>query len=160
MKMIYLAYGSNLNKDQMSIRCPDAKPLGKFFLPNWRLVFKGVADIEKAEGFQVPVGAWELTDRCEKALDRYEGYPTLYGKQYFRDGKKRFMSYTMNRSGYSRPPQQYYFSIMQGYNDFGLPKDYLDKAVEHSLQNDNSEGHIPRRFRNTELVSINDILSP
>ena len=44
---LYGAYGSNLNLKQMHIRCPNAKPVCSFYLENFNLVFKGVADLEK-----------------------------------------------------------------------------------------------------------------
>ena len=75
---LYLAYGSNLNVKQMEIRCPRAKIMGSFLLPNYKLVFRGVADIEESEGDYCPVGLWKITRKCLGALDRYEGYPTLY----------------------------------------------------------------------------------
>ena len=31
---LYLAYGSNLNKEQMAYRCPDAVPVGISRIPN------------------------------------------------------------------------------------------------------------------------------
>ena len=40
-KRFYLAYGSNLNKNQMRYRCPDAKVVGVASLIGWRLLFKG-----------------------------------------------------------------------------------------------------------------------
>ena len=42
--MYYLAYGMNTNRDAMAARCPNAKPMGGFYLPNHRLIFRGVAD--------------------------------------------------------------------------------------------------------------------
>ena len=78
----YIAYGSNMNIEQMSRRCPNAKPIGKTVLKNYKLVFKGVADIEKSESEEVPIVVWEITKECEKALDIYEGYPRLYRKEY------------------------------------------------------------------------------
>ena len=42
---LYLAYGSNLNKRQMAVRCPDAKPVGAAMIYGWELCFRGVADI-------------------------------------------------------------------------------------------------------------------
>ena len=44
---LYAAYGSNLNKAQMQKRCPKSKPFGAIVLDEFRLVFKGVADMEK-----------------------------------------------------------------------------------------------------------------
>ena len=40
-KRYYLAYGSNLNIDQMAWRCPDAVPLGTAEIPNYRILFRG-----------------------------------------------------------------------------------------------------------------------
>ena len=53
--MLYIAYGSNMNRDQMSVRCPHAKPLGAYYLDGWRLVFRGVADIIKDKDARVPI---------------------------------------------------------------------------------------------------------
>jgi hypothetical protein len=79
---LYFAYGSNLNLTQMAQRCPDARQLGATYIPNWRLVFRGVADIEPTRSNDVllPVGVWEITKRCEEQLDIYEGFPHLYRK--------------------------------------------------------------------------------
>ncbi len=39
-RRLYVAYGSNLNLEQMAIRCPTAKVEGAIMLRNWRLAFK------------------------------------------------------------------------------------------------------------------------
>ena len=68
MGKLYFSYGSNLNVSQMASRCPNAIQLGSTYLPNWRLVFRGVADIEPSRNVDdlLPVGVWEITDECEK----------------------------------------------------------------------------------------------
>ena len=74
MSKLYFAYGSNLNKSQMALRSPTAKALGSAYFPNWRLVFRGVADIEHGdEQDLLPVGIWRIEEADEAALDRYEG---------------------------------------------------------------------------------------
>ena len=40
----YLAYGSNLNLNQMNFRCHYSKPIDKIILKDYRLVYKGSAD--------------------------------------------------------------------------------------------------------------------
>ena len=85
-KRYYMAYGSNLNVQQMQWRCPDAKVVGKGELKGWRLLFKGsktgsYLTIERCEGYSVPVAVWEVTEQDEIALDRYEGFPTFYYKE-------------------------------------------------------------------------------
>ena len=41
MKRYYLAYGSNLNLQQMALRCPMAKPVGTAVIRDYELLFKG-----------------------------------------------------------------------------------------------------------------------
>ena len=141
--MLYFAYGSNLHKDQMSRRCPAAEPLGKLIMPNTRLVFRGVADVVRADGVDCPGGIWRITAECERALDRYEGfrpeYPDggMYSKEYVEldglpDGEAEIMLYTMNSIGIYPPSAWYFDTLKQGYRDFGLPQAPLRAALEHS----------------------------
>ena len=39
-KRYYIAYGSNLNVQQMRMRCPNASILGTAVLKDWELLFK------------------------------------------------------------------------------------------------------------------------
>ena len=64
MSKLYIAYGSNLNKDQMKLRCPNAEPLDELILKGWKLVFKGVADIIQDEKSEVPIGIYKITEQC------------------------------------------------------------------------------------------------
>ena len=81
MSKKYIAYGSNLSVEQMAFRCPEAKIIGMAAIQNWKLVFRTHATIEPAVGRVVPVLIWEITDRDEKNLDLYEGFPSYYFKQ-------------------------------------------------------------------------------
>ena len=85
MKRYYIAYGSNLNVQQMRWRCPGARIIGTAELQDYRLLFKGsktgsYLTVEPEKGCTVPVAVWEVTDQDELALDRYEGYPSFYYK--------------------------------------------------------------------------------
>ena len=71
--MYYLAYGMNTNKEAMAVRCPKAKPMGGFYLPNYRLIFRGVADFRADADAILPVVLWEITEDCLKSLDALEG---------------------------------------------------------------------------------------
>ena len=146
--MIYFAYGANLNIDNMKSRCPSAIPLCKLQLPDYRLVFRGVADIEPCKDQVVEGMLWHITDRCEDSLDIFEGFPHLYRKKQFvvqlhqPELKDTFgdvvdvMFYTMNRSGYGSPSYGYYETIKQGYKDCQLDVQKLEEAVDHSLSLD------------------------
>ena len=137
---IYGAYGSNMNLMQMGLRCPNAKVIGKGTLKNYRLTFrgigKGVANIEKMQGSSVPIVLWEITAKCEKALDIYEGYPRLYVKRDVKvitdEGAVTAMVYVMAKEYEKLPaePSGYYLdTIWQGYINNKIPLLKLKQAV-------------------------------
>tara|TARA_R100000655_G_scaffold108709_3_gene161247 strand:- start:918 stop:1346 length:429 start_codon:yes stop_codon:yes gene_type:complete len=130
----YFAYGSNLNHDHMKFRCPDSKFVGTMTLSGWELVFRSVADISENKDKEVKGGLYSITEKCEAALDIYEGFPHLYNKGYMNvnlDGKeKEVMTYIMNDRSYLYGPSKSYLeTIVQGYLDCKLPLDQLENAV-------------------------------
>lgn len=137
MKKLYLAYGSNINLEQMAYRCPDSKVITKGMISDYELQFKRVATIEPKEGSEVPVLIWELGEQDELSLDRYEGFPHLYRKEdvevEINGETQKCMAYVMNRGEISPPSKQYFECILQGYMENGLDTNYLIKALEHSL---------------------------
>ena len=126
----------------MSIRCPDAWPLGSFNLIGWKLVFRNVADIERCDNSSVPIGVWRITESCEEALDVYEGYPSLYGKEFLniegiKDvfGSSQLMIYTMNdQNRIGNPSPSYYETIQNGYDDFGIDPSPLVSAKHETSE--------------------------
>ena len=141
MSRIYLAYGSNMNLEQMDYRCPDAKLLGTAVLDGYRLMFRRkrrpVATIEKEAGCSVPVVLWEITEDCEESLDEYEGYPFLYTKTDIRlpfNGRMiTAMAYVMTPCHeLGAPHEDYYQTILKGYRDNNLDPEPLDEAVRWS----------------------------
>ena len=75
-KRYYIAYGSNLNVNQMRWRCPGARIIGTSELQDFRLMFKGsktgsYLTVEPEKGSKVPVAVWVVTAEDELALDRY-----------------------------------------------------------------------------------------
>ena len=62
--MFYAAYGSNLNKSQMEKRCPKSKAIGSKVLKNWKLCFRGVADIVPDPGASVMLGIYLISKVC------------------------------------------------------------------------------------------------
>ena len=127
--MYYLAYGMNTNREAMANRCPKAKPMGGFYLPNHRLVFRGVADFRKDVDMVLPVVLWEITHDCLRALDALEGYPHLYDRRKINGD---WLIYDMNGDkGDIREPSLYYYDMIeQGYRDFGLDDWYLRAALK------------------------------
>ena len=127
--MLYLAYGMNTNQEAMASGCPKAKPLGGFYLPNHRLVFRGYADFEQNSNYILPVVMWEITDDCLKELNKLEDYPRLYNRTKINE--RRFWIYNMNdQSGTKSPSDDYYRMIEQGYKDFALDE-YQLRVARH-----------------------------
>ena len=126
MTELYFAYGSNLHKEQMQKRCPDSRPIAMATLKGFELVFRGVADIVPKKGEFVAGALYEVSAKDKAALDRYEGYPTLYTRFTF-PVKVKGLPHThafvyIMTGGVLRPPTVHYWNtIRQGYIDWGWP---------------------------------------
>lgn len=136
-KQLYIAYGSNINLEQMAYRCPHSKVLGTAEIKDYELEFRGVATIVPNKGARVPVLIWELDERDLPTLNKYEGYPSFYRQEkmsFELNGKAcTGMAYLMNYGELSPPSQMYYNTILQGYRENGLDESYLITALENSL---------------------------
>lgn len=132
--MYYFAYASNLNQKQMRERCPDSKPEFIATLPNYKLVFVGwsrqwrggKASIRPFRGEKVPGAVYDISEQCLRQLDRYEGYPDVYGRfkvTVFNEDGEPIQAITYIKAGRSEetPPSAEYLSIIQqGYRDWGI----------------------------------------
>src|SRR5262245_49397714 len=78
---LYFAYGSNLNRAAMARRCPESRPVASGVLEGWQLTFQGVADVEPNQLARTYGALWKITGADLERLDRYEGYPALYGRK-------------------------------------------------------------------------------
>lgn len=148
-RKLYLAYGSNLDRQQMAHRCPTAKVVGTGIIKDYRLMFKGsktgsYLTIEPAKGFEVPVAVWSVTPLDEKNLDFYEGYPRFYYKTDMRIAVRDFEScevhkrtafvYIMHEDHQlGRPSRGYMEVCTNGYEDFGFDYKILKEAYKYSI---------------------------
>ena len=141
---LYIAYGSNLNLEQMSHRCPTAKVAGKSELKEYELLFRGgrrgaVATVEPKEGSFAPVLLWKIREADEAALDRYEGYPHFYDKQMMEvelNGKPVLaMIYVMTPGHqYGIPSDCYADTILEGYEAAGFDPQILKDAIANAYE--------------------------
>ena len=142
-RRLYVAYGSNLNLEQMKYRCPTAKLIGTGAIENCELQFKGFptgafATIGQKPGASVPVGVFDIQPMDERSLDRYEGYPSHYFKktvpvQMANGDKVNAMVYIMNpKMKFGMPSTNYYCVVHQGYKDCGLDTQVMNEALQKS----------------------------
>ncbi len=146
-KNLNIAYGSNLNLEQMARRCPTAKVYGKAMLKGYRLLFKGTpgnayATVEATRGGRVPVLVWELQPEDEDALDFYEGFPNFYFKKdlsvVLDSGEKvTAMVYIMGskikeRIHLNLPSRSYLRIVEAGYHSSGFDTGYIEAALKES----------------------------
>lgn len=130
----YVAYGSNLNKKQMLERCPDAECICSSILEKYKLKFNLYLTVEPDENRNVPVRIWKISRDDERKLDRYEGYPRIYRKEYVEVNvngiKRRCLIYIMNYIGgrmNCKPTLEYLKRCKIGYKDFGFDPMELEK---------------------------------
>ncbi|MDP2920433.1 MAG: gamma-glutamylcyclotransferase family protein [Dehalococcoidia bacterium] len=132
--MDYFAYGSNLDKQQMRQRCPDAKPRFSVVLPHYKLAFTGwsrewkggTATIKPVRGEKVAGAVYDIPEKDLQRLNRYEDYPTTYNRVNVLvltdDGQaiKAFTYVKRNPGDESKPSPEYLAVIRQGYRDWGI----------------------------------------
>jgi len=141
---LYVAYGSNINLEQMAFRCPNSEVVGTAMLQGYELQFKRVATIEKSSDAQTPVLIWKLPKEDENVLDRFEDFPSLYRKEQVylevNGQEQKAMVYIMNGNHpLAEPSMGYYECIQQGYIENGMDLSYLERALEQSQDLDETE---------------------
>ena len=134
--MLYFAYGSNLNHEQMRERCKNPQYIKNIFLEGYKLSFctinrnYGAANIVKKLDSKVPGGIWKISANDEKELDYYEGFPIKYTKDFFKLNGEKVMFYIIKRQYSFKPPQKWYVDIInQGYMDCKIDREYLIKRL-------------------------------
>ncbi len=137
---LYFAYGSNLHAAQMAKRCADSKRIGRAVLVGHRLDFTrrsgdwkgGVADIVPNPGHEVWGLLYQISDADLCSLDRYEGYPTLYGRmqvQVHKDGDPiaNVLTYfVQKKQPFVAPHPDYLEIIRTAAREHLFPREYRD----------------------------------
>lgn len=122
---LYFAYGSNMDKEQMSERCPSAILIGTAMLADYRLAFTiyspkrkcGCADIVRSAGDKVYGILYQITDADMNALDDFEGHPVHYRRITVRvdsqDVKVDAYSYEVVNKEEGLVPSAHYLGLLQ-----------------------------------------------
>jgi len=134
MPIYYFAYASNMNRKQMTERCPEAKARALATLPNFKLVFTGysrlrkgaVATIRGSQRDKVIGAVYEISEAGLRKLDKHENYPVDYKHldvRVFTDGDETFDAVTYIKARQEeegKPSPEYLGGIQQGYRDWGI----------------------------------------
>ena len=139
--MLYAAYGSNMNLNQMKYRCPNSGVVGNGIVSGYELVFNVHADIIKSDDSYVPVVVWNIDDDDWDSLDAYEGYPDYYIKDTVsvtmdNGDVYKAVAYMMgdNAKGVYPPNQSYFDCIIEGYEQNNIDdKKCLYEALDYSI---------------------------
>jgi len=151
--MYYIAYGSNLNMEQMDFRCPTAVPVGSGSIRGYQLNFRGsktgsYLTIDPCEGGEVPVGIWKIENEDLDSLDQYEGYPRFYDRKVievdctgFKTKRKRKVkAYVYIMTGnrpIGVPSTRYLNTCFVGCCEFGLDTFPITEAYIRAFENNN-----------------------
>lgn len=134
--MLYAAYGSNLDPQQMAKRCPHSPLRGVGWLPGWRITFGGdgwdgpLPTLAEEAGSQVFVGLYDVTEADEKTLDSWESADSgLYRKLRLRvstlSGEDPAWVYVLNDFEGGTPSARTLGLLADAAEAAGAPADYL-----------------------------------
>jgi gamma-glutamylcyclotransferase len=144
--MLYFAYGSNLNWQQMQGRCPSARFVGVALFADHKLAFTresvnrgcGVADAVRERGWKIWGVVYEIDDLDVGKLDVSEGYrPGREKNSYWRreclvllDGDEQRPLTVCSYFGDSQsnpplPNSEYKQLIVSGARHWRLPEEYV-----------------------------------
>jgi gamma-glutamylcyclotransferase (GGCT)/AIG2-like uncharacterized protein YtfP len=133
---LMFSYGANTELGAMKRRAPSATSLGAATLEGFEFEFRLHADVVEHDGCEVQGVLWSVTAADEKALDRFEGFPTYYVKRtvtvLWQGRKVRAFVYVM-ADGVERwrtmPSDGYVAGIRRGYAQHGVDTMQVDIAL-------------------------------
>ena len=152
---IYAAYGSNMDPEQMLMRCPHSPMAGTGWLEGWRLTFSGgdigwegaLATVVEDPGSRVFVVFYDVSDEDEQRLDRWEGSELgIHRKIRLRvdtDDNQSVLAwlYVMDAYEGGLPSARYIGVMADAAEKAGAPAEYV-----HDLRTRNSRNVGPGPF--------------
>ncbi len=130
--MLYFAYGSNMSRGPMRMRCPTAQETGLAILRHHRfaIMANGYATVVGEPGEDVHGVLWRIGPRDLAALDDYED---VAGGLYRKDmlpllqdrSTVKALVYLGNDMREGRPREAYMALVIEAARDCGLPEDYI-----------------------------------
>lgn len=149
--LLYFAYGSNMDWDQIRERCPSARFCGVAVLLDHRIAFSrysttrrcGVADAVGNEGREVWGVVYDIDELDIGHLDKKEGFqPGTIKNPYIREQRHVFLDghrekpltvaiyFATPEPGTHLPSQRYKDLILSGAKYWHLPENYIRDILE------------------------------
>jgi hypothetical protein len=135
---LYAAYGSNMDPEQMLLRCPHSPQRGTGWLEGWRLTFGGedigwdgaLATVVEEPGSRVFVVLYDMFEIDEKELDNWDGVTLgYYRKAKVRvetlDGDVLAWLYVLNFYEGGLPSARNVGILADAAEKAGAPEDYV-----------------------------------
>jgi cation transport regulator ChaC len=136
---LHFAYGSNMSRPLMQMRCRDAQALGVATLPGWRFVINrdGYGSIAPRAGGRVLGVLWRLSARDLAAVNAYESVSTGF---YLRrllpvrlNGRQTTaLTYITRQGGEGTPRPSYISVVVAAARDWELPERYVRSLARWS----------------------------
>src|SRR5437763_126481 len=127
--MLHFAYGSNMSRELMRMRCKGARALGTAMLLQWRfgLNSDGLASVSPHRGQRVHGVLWRLTLRDLSALNAYESIDCgLYRPRllpvHSNNGTRTALVYIGRQSNRAKPRPDHIQTVLQAAREWGLPE--------------------------------------
>ena len=131
---LHFAYGSNMSRDLMMRRCPQAVAIRPGWLAHWRFIIMrdGYASIVPAPGERVHGVVWRLSARDLAALNSYESLDSgLYRVRMLtvRVGSQMAKArvYVGHTREKGRPRAGYQEEVVAAARAWRLPLDYVEE---------------------------------
>jgi gamma-glutamylcyclotransferase (GGCT)/AIG2-like uncharacterized protein YtfP len=134
--VLYAAYGSNLDPQQMAERCPHSPQQQTGWLIGWRITFGGegwdgaLPTLVEDQGAQVFVALYDITESDESALDTWESADSgLYRKVRVRvatlEGETAAWAYVLDDFEGGTPSARTLGILADAAEAAGAPADYV-----------------------------------
>jgi hypothetical protein len=129
---LHFAYGSNMSRALMAMRCPGAVALGTAKLPGWRFVIttECVGSIARHPGAVVRGVLWRLGPGDIAAINAYENLDAgLYVRRVLpvqKEGRNiPALVYIARRRGRGTPRPGYIHLVVEAAREWNLPGGYI-----------------------------------
>ncbi len=134
--MFYFAYGSNMSVGHMRRLCQwRCRVLGMADLSGYEFGFgsRGYGNIRPSQNSKVNGVLYDIDEKCLGALDNFEGYPKVFGREKVEvsdiDGNKyqAWVYLEPPKEFGGKPKLEYLQRVIDGARENNLPKAWLEK---------------------------------